>query len=424
MRDIISFSIQGKRVKMKKIKIFAEVLEEEALNQFNKAMELDCNVQGALMPDTHTGYTLPIGAVIKSKGVVFPSYVGYDIGCGMCAIKLNINHTLIDFSRLKEHILSSIPLGFNKHNKPKEVKLNTSEVSEIVLEFLKEVGEHQLGTLGGGNHFIEVGRSEKDGSAWIVIHSGSRGLGHKVASYYMEEAFSVSKDSVFDKREYERNFYKRNKNFLENNPDGFKRALGKFLEEKEKAFLKQPINKEEHYGLEVSSEIGKQYLIDMNFCLEYALLNRKEMINRIVEGIEKQVPCKVVQFINRNHNHAEVKGEFIIHRKGATQAEKGMLGVVPGNMRDGSFIVKGKGNREAIESSSHGAGRVLSRIQARKTLDVEVFRKEMCKITTNHTDNMIDESPLAYKNIFEVMELQKDLVEVIDREIPLLNIKG
>ena len=181
---------------------------------------------------------------------------------------------------------------------------------------------------------------------------------------------------------------------------------------------------EGHFGFDIHSDLGKAYLNDMEFALEFALANRSRMIEIIGFGIGEQTDCGVIDFINQNHNHAELKDGYVIHRKGATHAEKGMMGVIPANMRDGAFIVRGLGNEDSMQSSSHGAGRVLSRAQARKTLDVKEFRAEMAKITTNHTDKMLDEAPDAYKNIFEVMELQKDLVEVVDRSIPILNIKG
>jgi tRNA-splicing ligase RtcB len=160
----------------------------------------------------------------------------------------------------------------------------------------------------------------------------------------------------------------------------------------------------------------------MNCALQFALDNRKEMIDVIVKALGSP---KELLFINRNHNHAEVvEGEFVIHRKGATHAEEGMLGVVPGNMKDGSFIVEGKGNKDSMSSSSHGAGRVMSRGEARKRLDYSEFHTSMEGIETNHSETTLDEAPKAYKDIFEVMELQKDLVEVLDRVRPLLNIKG
>ena len=206
---------------------------------------------------------------------------------------------------------------------------------------------------------------------------------------------------------------------------------------KQKANYMKKQDVEGLHSLNIHSEIGKQYLIDMNFCLQYAIMNRKTMISNIAEGIMEQFDNAPIKgtLINRNHNHAEVfnsstdgsyVGEVkeIIHRKGATHAEEGMLGVIPGNMRDGSFIVKGKGNPDSMCSSSHGAGRVLSRKKAKATLDLDEFMTESAKLVTNHTEKMLDEAPGAYKDIFEVMELQSDLVEVVDRVIPLINIKG
>ena len=152
------------------------------------------------------------------------------------------------------------------------------------------------------------------------------------------------------------------------------------------------------------------------------------MCDQVAAGVVAQQPLGTMlnldKRINRNHNHAELKDGYVIHRKGATHAESGMMGVIPGNMRDGSFIVRGKGNPDSLQSSSHGAGRVLSRKKAKATLDLEEFKSETAKLVTNHTDAMLDEAPKAYKDIFEVMELQKDLVEVVDRVIPILNIKG
>jgi len=403
---------------MNNIKIYAEVLEEEALKQFKNAMALDCNVQGALMPDAHTGYTLPIGAVVKSKGKVFPAYVGYDIGCGMCAVKLDTTKEEIDLEKLKEHILKTIPIGFKKHNEPQHSKPNFKTYNtSFLLERWKLKGVYQVGTLGGGNHFIEIGEGENDKKLWIVIHSGSRGFGHNIAEHYMKLA---SINNV-DASHIEAEFLRGREVFKEKNPRGFLMAQVKYLET---YIEKHSKNKEGHYGLGIDSEVGKQYIADMEFCLDFALENRKAMIARIYEGIFEQKVCKIEEFINRNHNHAELKDGFVIHRKGATHAEKDMMGVIPGNMRDGSFIVKGKGNQESMCSSSHGAGRVLSRSQARKTLDADEFKKETELLVTNHTEDMLDESPKAYKNIFEVMELQKELVDIVDRVIPILNIKG
>jgi len=400
-------------------KIFAKVIEDEALEQFNKAMSLECNVQGALMPDTHTGYTLPIGAIVKSKGVVFPSYVGYDIGCGMCAVNLDITKEGLDLEDIKNDIVRNIPLGREKYIKKQSIRLDSSlyDLNDFTKYRIKDIGVYQIGTLGGGNHFIEIGESEKDKTLWIVIHSGSRGLGYKVADYFM----SLATQGSVSIEELKKEFIIGREIFKERNPKGYEKAFKKFVEKKWETATK---NKEGHYGFDINSELGKSYINCMNYCLDFALENRKTMIEKILESISLQKRFKVRTFINRNHNHAELKDGYVIHRKGATHAEKDMLGVIPANMKDGSFIIKGKGNKESMCSSSHGAGRVLSRKKAKETLNIEEFHKDMEGVVTNHTDDTLDESPKAYKNIFEVMELQKDLVEIIDRSIPILNIKG
>lgn len=397
---------------MKPTRIYAEMIDRVTLEQFENAMSLECNIQGALMPDAHAGYTLPIGAVIKSKQMVFPSYVGYDIGCGMCAVKLDIAKEDIEHERLKKEIIKAIPLGMSRHQtKQPYVPLTCTPKAQVVFD---EIGAYQLGTLGGGNHFIELG-SGNDGKVWIVIHSGSRGFGKNIAEYYMKLA--AMRHVPTD--EWREAFEKSHVDFKKHSPEKYEIALASYLEKQKASIAKTHLEK--HVGFSTTSTEGKEYLLDMECALAFALENRKRMIDTIISFLGN--PKKLL-FINRNHNHAEIKGEFVIHRKGATHAEEGMLGIIPGNMRDGSFIVKGKGNEASLCSSSHGAGRVLSRNQAFLALNVDQFHNDMQGICTNHTDKMLDESPRAYKDIFEVMALQKELVDVIDHVRPFLNIKG
>lgn len=365
---------------MKKIKIYAKNIEQQALDQFNSAMEQDFSIQGALMADAHTGYSLPIGGVVSTEGVIVPSWVGYDIGCGMCA--LSTTFKIEDIKKNSKSIFNSIykniPTGFNVNKNPTDTKLNPNSLTDTGREaFEDRKGFRALGSLGGGNHFIEIGQDENS-NIWIVIHSGSRGVGHGIATKYIRIASRTGKV------------------------------------------------KEGHYPLYTNQDDGRSYINDMNWCLEFALENRKEMMRRAVETIaetcegEANWSC----LINRHHNHAELRDGLWIHRKGATHADKGMMGVIPGNMRDGSFIVKGKGNPDSLYSSSHGAGRVLGRNKARKELSKISFIKHMKGITAKVEDSTIDESPEAYKNIFEVMRLQKDLVEIISHIKPLINIKA
>ncbi|MCP4756332.1 MAG: RtcB family protein [Proteobacteria bacterium] len=367
----------------KEIHIFARGIEPEALSQFESAMTQEFSVKGALMPDAHVGYTLPIGGVVATDGVILPSWVGYDIGCGMCAVKTDFQPLQIGqhSNRIFQEIYQSIPTGFKHNKKNGPWRYRHLECTSTLERIFDKNGLKQLCSLGSGNHFIEIGTDEEN-KVWIVVHSGSRGIGHAVASYYMRVASGDGKP------------------------------------------------REGHYGFEVDSKNGRDYIKDMNFCLAFALENRRRIIERvfnIVRGIigEKPRPSfDTTGMINRNHNHAELHEGLWIHRKGATQAEKGMLGVVPGNMRDGSFIVEGLGNPDSLWSSSHGAGRVLGRRRAKKQLSLDDFKGTMQGIKAKVTHSTIDESPFAYKDIYEVMALQNSLIKTLNHIKPIINIKA
>jgi len=418
----------------KPYKIYAELIDEESQKQFEDVLNAPFVTRGALMPDAHSGYTMPIGAVCATKDVVVPQFVGFDIGCGMCAYKTDFSKEDVEVNatQIYEAIRDVIPLGFSRHKNHQPFKCDL-ELTSFAKSVLNSTGLKQLGTLGGGNHFIEVGYG-KDGKAWIVIHSGSRGFGHKIATHYMIEAY---KQKHGGDKELERRlkvFEERNSGFKEHNLEGYKKAYEKF---KNKQILDinkklKPDNIKGIYGLDVHSELGKDYIKDLNFALNFALENRKLMITRIVKAMDEilKTNSKIeyedeARFINKNHNHAEFdekSGEWI-HRKGATHAELGMRGVIPGNMRDGSFVVLGKGNSDALNSSSHGAGRVMSRKKAKEAVRLEDFKDAMKGIVGTVDENTLDESPFAYKNIFEVMTLQKDLVEVEEHIKVIINVK-
>jgi tRNA-splicing ligase RtcB len=363
----------------KPYKIFAEIIEEAAILQFIDYMDQDWVVKGALMPDVHSGYSLPIGAVIACDGVIIPQAVGYDIGCGMCALP-----TTFEAGEVKEKakaifdgIYKAVPVGFSHNQKNTEWDYSGLPRTAKMQEIFDKNGLRQIGSLGGGNHFAEVGADET-GKVWVVIHSGSRGIGHAAASHYMRLASGDGKA------------------------------------------------REGHFGFDVNETNGVDYIADFGFCLELALANRREIMRRI----ESVLAANCAGFgdwdalINRNHNHAELKDGLWIHRKGATHAEAGMMGVIPGNMRDGSFIVRGKGNADALWSSSHGAGRVLGRKEAQRTLNMEQFTEAMTGVVALVTAETLDESPFAYKSIFDVMRQQTDMVEVVAHVKPMLNIKG
>lgn len=363
--------------------IFADVVDPKAMEQFASAMSQDFAVSGALMPDVHAGYSLPIGSVVATKDVVVPAWVGYDIGCGMCAMPvsgIDPEELRVRGREIYDELYRTIPVGNAKNSEAVQFRYeNVCAPTDAGLEaYARRGGDFQLGTLGSGNHFIEIGLDAED-MVWIVIHSGSRGVGHGIAEHYMKMA------------------------------SGTDRAV------------------EGHFGFDTNNVEGEMYIRDLDFALKFALANRKTMLNRAVDSINSVIPGGEARWgllINRNHNHAEPKDGLWIHRKGATHAEDGMMGVIPGNMRDGSFIVRGKGNPSSLFSSSHGAGRVLGRKEAQRKLSMDDFKQTMTAVVAKVEESTLDESPFAYKDIFSVMEQQKDLVEVLAHVKPIINIKG
>ncbi len=363
---------------MKPHKIFARDIEAAALEQFYHALKPDFVVRGALMPDAHTGYSLPIGAVVATDGVILPAWVGYDIGCGLCAVPTSFAKAEIErfATAIFSGIYRAIPVGFKQNKTDSRWDQARLPSSKVLSTIFAKNGLKQLGSLGSGNHFIEIVYDERQ-RIWIIIHSGSRNLGHSVATHYMKLA-----------------------------GDGKAR--------------------EGHFGFATNSREGRDYILDLNYCLEFALANRFEMLARVVRVIQHDCPGDAdwQQLINRNHNHAELTKGLWIHRKGATHAEAGMRGVIPGNMRDGSFIVEGKGNQEALCSSSHGAGRVMGRNATKRNLKLKQFAESMTGIVAKVDRHTLDEAPLAYKDIFAVMQQQEQLVTVKHLVKPLINIKG
>ena len=367
----------------KPYKIFSDAIDGKALAQFFDALAQPWVVRGALMPDAHAGYSLPIGAVVATEGRIVPSWVGFDIGCGVCAVETSFDADAVRGK--KEEIFNAIyrdvPTG-NAHNAkaPQWVAGGSLARSDALQGILDRKGMGDLYSLGSGNHLIEIGVDER-GVVWIVIHSGSRNLGHTVATHYMKLA------------------------------SGGGRA------------------REGHHALDVGTDDGRAYIRDLAFCLEYALENRRGMVARVENAIHDQVRVGKVlwdSLINRNHNHAEERDGLWIHRKGATHAEDGMLGVIPGNMLEGSFVVRGRGNPDSLYSSSHGAGRVMGRREAKESLDLGTFRREMEDrgIQAHVSIATLDESRGAYKNIFDVMAMQADLVETLHHVRPIINVKG
>ncbi|MGI5828477.1 MAG: RtcB family protein [Patescibacteria group bacterium] len=381
------------------IKLWLDDIEDGALEQAKNLANLPFAFKHiAIMPDSHQGYGMPIGGVVATKDVIIPNAVGVDIGCGMCAVKTSL--TEIDTETLKKimgEIRKVIPLGFNKHKEPQDRNLmplkETEEAMKLFIvnsEF--ENATKQIGTLGGGNHFIEIQKGS-DGHIWIMVHSGSRNLGYKVANHYNKLAQEL------------------NMKWYSNVPP--------FKGEDGLAFLP------------VDSEEGQSYIQEMNYCVEFALANRKLIMERIKEGFTGVFGTEIwyEDFINIAHNYASLENHFgqnvWVHRKGATLARQGTIGIIPGSMGSASYIVKGKGNQESFMSCSHGAGRKMGRKQAIRTLNLEEEQKKMEGILGKPRGQQdLEEAPGAYKDISVVMENQKDLVDILVELKPLAVIKN
>jgi len=378
------------------IKLWLDDIEDGALEQAKNLSNLPFVFRHiALMPDAHLGYGMPIGGVMATRGVVVPNAVGVDIGCGMLVVRTSLAD--IDIQTLKKMmgaIRKVVPVGFNHQKEKQKNWLSVSEFNELlgwsVIE--KEYGASlkQIGTLGGGNHFIEIQKGD-DGYIWIMIHSGSRNIGYKVAKHYNNIAIE------------------KNKKWFSSVP------LGGDL-----AFL--PLETEE----------GQNYLIEMHHCVQFALYNRQLMLDNIKEQFLTEFPdTRFHETINIAHNYAAMEHHFnqnvMVHRKGATSAKVGEFGIIPGSQGTCSYIVKGLGNPESFESCSHGAGRKMGRKQAQRELNLEETKQLLDNLGVVHGVRNVkdlDEAPGAYKNIDEVMENQTDLVEIVTKLTPLAVIKG
>ena len=426
---------KGTYMNNKQISIFAdkESIEDKALEQFNKAMSLDCNVEGILMPDVHAGYTLPIGAVVKSKDKVFPSYVGNDIGCGVASYRFNILKNSITKNTLlalKDYILNrGVINNQNDNNTLKDVEYYKDNL-QAPQEFINKA-KTQYGTLGGGNHFLELGY-DVNNDIWVTIHSGSRGFGGSIANYYMSLAFMQEMMYQNKLEELKNTFaekFEQKNNWSKYNPNGFKKAKEKYINSKIAKYKEEVIkahNTAGHYGFQKGTKEFEDYINDMNLAIKFGIENRRKMAEIVKEGLKFVLKrdIKVLQKVETNHNHAIVISDYVIHRKGASYAPLDSLIAIPANMRDGVYIVRSKGNQHSLESTSHGAGRVLSRKKAKKQLSYKKMQEEMKDIINNHTESTLDEAPDAYKDINTVMKQQNDLVKIVNVIKPLLNIKG
>lgn len=374
------------------IKLWLDDLETGALQQAKDLANLSIAFRHiAIMPDAHQGYGMPIGGVLATKDAIVPNAVGVDIGCGMCSLKTNKKHVEQDgLKKIMGIIRQTIPVGF-KHHKQKQdeswmppLQDNLPIVSQ---EYEKAI--YQIGTLGGGNHFIEIQKGT-DGYIWIMVHSGSRNIGYTVAEHYHKKAVAENK--------------KRTKNVPPKDLSYFERG----------------------------TEGYEDYFNEMNYCIEFALQSRKLMMERIKNAFSEVLSeVKFSNFINKPHNFAAWETHFdnnlIVHRKGATRAEEGEWGMIPGSQGTSSFLVKGKGNPLSFKSCSHGAGRTMSRNQARRSLNLKEETARLKELGVLHAlrhKRDLDEAPGSYKDIQKVMALQEDLVDIQVELTPMAVIKA
>jgi len=350
-----------------KLTIPKDDIDSKAWDQIEAVLELPYLKKLAIMPDVHAGYDLPIGGVALLDGYIWPGAVGFDVGCGVCHINVGMVPKGLVSEELLHRLLKFIPVGFNTLDIPTTNfhKFPNRSKFAALRDAVTHKASIQMGTMGSNNHFIEFGVNS-EGELGITIHSGSRKPGYLIGDFYT-------------------------------------RMTG------------GPVA--------LDSNIGKAYLADMNWALQFAFDNRMRMMDMCFKAM--RIPFDNNKVINESHNHAIVTNKGVLHRKGATPAIEGQLGIIPANMKDGVYITRGLGNDEFLNSASHGAGRKMSRSQARVKLDHEKFKKEMAGIIAPTGIEFIEESKDAYKDIDYVLEGQDGiLVDIVDHFKPILVIKG
>lgn len=369
----------------------ADGIAAGALAQIDTAMRLPVARAGALMPDAHPGYGLPIGGVLATENTVIPYAVGVDIGCRMCLSVFDqpLSELTVRGEGLKKMLMQNTAFG-REAIKPKYRKehavLENNLFDEIpLIERLKDKAATQLGSSGGGNHFVEFGvveLSDLDNELGLepgkylalLSHSGSRGLGATIARHY----------------------------------------TGIAMEQ-----CKLPKEARHLAWLDLNTEAGQEYWLAMNLAGDYASACHHQIHERIASDMGAQIRARVENHHNFAWKEQHAGGhEWIVHRKGATPAGKGELGVIPGSMTAPGYIVRGKGNALSLHSAAHGAGRRMSRTEAKKTIDAKAIRSELRRAGVEVIGSGLDEAPAAYKNIVEVMEAQKELVEVLGTFTP------
>ncbi|MEN7548209.1 RtcB family protein [Rapidithrix thailandica] len=364
-------------------------IEPIALNQMETAMCLPIAQEGALMPDAHPGYGLPIGGVLATQNAVIPYGVGVDIGCRMCMSIYDLPTQKLeqDKNTFTKMLMDHTRFGHATFQKPIDhAVLERKEFKEIpIAQSLKDRAYKQIGSSGGGNHFVEFGLVEIVDAhneyqlplgeyLAVLSHSGSRGLGASIANYYTKLAMQT---------------------------------------------CQLPQHAKHLAWLDLDSEAGQEYWLAMNLAGDYASACHHQIHERLSQAMGEQARVRIENHHNFAWKEQNAQGdEIIVHRKGATPAGKGALGIIPGSMTSPGFIVRGKGNSLSINSTSHGAGRVMSRTKAKKNLSAKVVKQHLQKAGITLIGSGLDEAPMVYKDIHQVMAHQKELVEIIGKFIP------
>ena len=380
------------------VKVWAKYVDPHAWKEIDNLSRLPFIYHHlAFMPDVHGGMGMPIGGVLASKKVVVPNAVGVDIGCGMCAVKTNLKADEISKDTIRKEIMSGIrariPLGMDHHKDLQDEAFMPQghDIDKLHVVSRQYVyARRQVGTLGGGNHFIEL-QKDDNGFLWIMLHSGSRNLGKQVGDYYNKLAKELN------------------------------------------AMYHTAVDPSwQMHFLPLGCKEFTAYWKEMSYCVDFALCNRQLMMERIKEIIADAIPnVEFEPMINIAHNYAAWEHHYgedvIVHRKGAVRARAGEIGIIPGSQGTSSYIVEGLGCPESFMSSSHGAGRLMSRTEAIKTLSL---KKEIEMLDSKgiihdiRSQNHLDEAASAYKNIDEVMANQQDLVKILTRLSPIAVVKG
>jgi len=382
--------------------VWTDEVESSALEQLKRMADLPV-VHGhiAVMPDVHMGKGATVGSVIPTRAAIIPAAVGVDIGCGMCAVRTSLSAAQLPESlrQVRNQIERDVPVGFGMHSN-RRVRFESASIVEPGLKEIldrhpgitskspkKDSWARQIGTLGGGNHFIEICLDEED-RVWIMLHSGSRGIGNKIGQYFISKAKEVIATADVH------------------------------LPDRDLAYLTE------------GSGLFADYWFALNWAQEYAARNRQEMLDIVIEALGRTLPPFKLEdaAINCHHNYtaSEIHDgtEIYVTRKGAIRAGAGELGIIPGSMGARSYIVRGKGNAKSFCSCAHGAGRRMSRTAARKQFSREDLVDQTEGVECRKDKGVIDEIPGAYKDIDQVMENQVDLVETVHTLKQVLCVKG